>query len=297
VTANNGVGGTINGSDQSFTTAVCPLTATTTTITAHTPNPSTTLQLIAVTATVSAVSGTPGGSVLVGDGAGATCTITLPATTCNLTAMSAGSRTLTAVYSGDANFAGSSAAGVAHTVNAVVNFSSSTATGSGTATATVTGAGCTFTVAQFIPLAPLAAPAGVNFPHGLFDFQVGGCGAGATATVQVTYPQAIPAGAQYWKYGPTAAQPAPHWYALAAGAPNNLVISGTTATFTITDGGLGDDDLTANGLIIDQGAIGVIAVAAEVVPVPTLNHWSLLLLSGLMLLGFVGVTRKARVRR
>ena len=66
----------------------------------------------------------------------------------------------------------------------------------------------------------------------------------ATATVQVNYPQAIPAGAQYWKYGPTAAQPAPHWYALASGVPNNLVISGATATFTITDGGLGDDDLT-----------------------------------------------------
>ena len=198
------------------------------------------------------------------------------------------------MYSGDANFAGSSAAGVAHTVNAVLNFSSSTATGSGTATATVTGAGCTFTVAQFIPVAPLAAPAGVSFPHGLFDFQVGGCGTGATATVQVNYPQAIPAGAQYWKYGPTAAQPAPHWYALASGVPNNLVISGATATFTITDGGLGDDDLTANGMIIDQGGIAVIAVAAEVVLVPTLSQWSLLLLSGLILLGFVGVTRTWR---
>lgn len=294
---NNGVGGTVSGGDLTFTTAICP---TTTAITAHTPNPSTTLQLIAVTATVTPAPST--GTIAVSDGTGATCTITLPATSCNLAPTSAGGKTLTAVYSGAAGFTGSSAVGVAHTVTAVVNFSGPTATGSGTASATVSGAGCTFTTAQFIAVAPLAAPAGVNFPHGLFDFKVGGCGSGATATVQVTFPQALAAGSQYWKYGPTPGPVAAHWYALGAGAPNNLVMTATTATFTITDGGLGDDDLQANGVIVDQGGPGFVAAAvAGALPVPTLSQWRLLLLSALlMLLGFGAMrrfTRGGAVRR
>lgn len=285
--ANNGVGGTINGGDLSFTTATCP---TVTAITAHTPNPSTTLQPIAVTATVTPTP--PAGTIAVSDGAGATCTITLPATSCNLAPTSAGARTLTAVYSGTAGFAGSNAAGVAHTVTPVVIFSAATATGTGTATATVTGAGCTFTAAQFIAVAPLVAPAGVNFPHGLFDFKVGGCGSGATATVQVTFPQALPAGTQYWKYGPTPGPVAAHWYALAAGAPNNLVMTATTATFTITDGGLGDDDLSANGVIVDQGGPGFVAAQAAGTPVPTLRDGLLLLLSLLLTLTAAGALRR-----
>jgi len=278
--ANNGVGGTINGGDLTFTTATC---ATTTVITAHTPDPSTTMQLIAVTATVTPPA--PAGTVTVSDGTGASCVITLPATSCNLAPTSAGSKTLTAVFSGTAGYLGSTSAGVAHTVTPVVSFIGSTATGTGTATATVSGAGCTFTAAQFIAVAPLVAPAGVSFPHGLFDFKVGGCGAGATATVQVTYPQAVPAGSQYWKYGPTPGPVAAHWYALAAGAPNNLVMTSTTATFTITDGGLGDDDLTANGVIVDQGGPGAVAVAAaEALPVPTLRDALLLLLAAALML-------------
>ena len=51
--------------------------------------------------------------------------------------------------------------------------------------------------------------------------------------------------------GPTPAQ----WYSL--GAANNINLTGSTATFTITDGGLGDDDLTVNGTSVDAGGPGV----------------------------------------
>ena len=219
----------------------------------------------------------------------------LPATSCNLAPTSAGARTLTAVYGGTAGYAGSSAAGVTHTVTPVVNFAGATATGTGTATATVSGAGCTFTAAQFIAVAPLAAPAGVNFPHGLFDFKVGGCGAGATATVQVTFPQALPAGTQYWKYGPTPGPVAAHWYALGAGAPNNLVMTANTATFTISDGGMGDDDLSANGVIVDQGGPGFVAAATSPATVPALGELALLMLSALLLLTAAGTMRRTAV--
>ncbi len=180
----------------------------------------------------------------------------------------------------------------------VTVFSGGTFTGTGTATATLSGGGatCTFGTTAFVgPQVP--APAGVTFPDGLFDFTTTNCT--GTITVTVTFPTAFAAGAQYWKYGPTPSLSSPHWYALAAGAPNNLVLSGNTATFTITDGGLGDDDLTVNGTIVDRGGIGIAAAVAagDPVTVPTLSLWSLLLLAGLMLLGFVGVTRSARIRR
>jgi hypothetical protein len=67
----------------------------------------------------------------------------------------------------------------------------------------------------------------------------------------VTYPAALPAGTAYWKYGPTPSNSAAHWYSLAA-----AIINGNTASFSVTDGGEGDADLTANGVIRDPGGPG-----------------------------------------
>src|SRR5207237_1258076 len=88
---------------------------TTTTITGHTPDPSAVGQAIAVTFTVTSGGGTPTGDVTVSAGTD-TCTGTVAAGTCSLTPTTAGAKTLTATYAGDANFAGSTSAGVAHTV-------------------------------------------------------------------------------------------------------------------------------------------------------------------------------------
>ncbi len=274
--ASNGIGGVVNGLDQTFKTASC---ATTTTINNHSPDPSSTLQPIAVTAVIapnSPSANTPSGTITVSDGAGANCVITLPATSCNLSVISAGAKTLTASYSGDSNFVASNAAGVSHTVTPVTSFTGATATGTGNATATLSGVGCTFTNAQFIQI-PGNAPANIKFADGLFDFKVGGCGVGASATVQITYPNAIDPGVQYWKYGATPGPVAAHWYTLANGAPNNLVINGKNVTFTLTDGALGDDDLIANGIIDDDGGPGLLTCYAPeilenyqcVIPKPT----------------------------
>src|SRR5207245_5317777 len=46
-----------------------------------------------------------------------TCTGTVAAGTCSLTATTAGAKTLVANYAGDGNFAGSTSTGVGHTVN------------------------------------------------------------------------------------------------------------------------------------------------------------------------------------
>jgi len=96
-------------------------------------------------------SGTPSGSIAVSDGS-ATCNILLPATTCTLTPTSAGNKTVTATYPGDANFTGSSG-NTALTVNAGAssvsvssNIPTSTFGQTVTFTATVTGTTPTGTV-------------------------------------------------------------------------------------------------------------------------------------------------------
>ena len=178
----------------------------------------------------------------------------------------------------------------------VTTFSGPSATGSGTITASFPAVGnCTFTGPQYIgpppgapPIPPTVPNGGVTFPHGLFDFSVTGCAAGATVVITITYPQPLPNGTSYYKYGPTLGNPAPLWYILPA------VIAGNTATFTITDGGLGDDDLAANGTIVDQGGPGVPPTGAGVVAqIPTLSQWAILLLA-LLLLGFAAPALRPR---
>jgi hypothetical protein len=59
--------------------------------------------------------------------------------------------------------------------------------------------------------------------------------------------------------------------------------------FTITDGGQGDDDLAANGTIVDQGGPGAPAAGAGPIQTPTLSQWALMLLAAL--LAMIGAAR------
>lgn len=102
--------------------------ATTTTTVTPVPTPSVTGETITANVTVATNApgmGEPTGTVPVDDGTGAMCTVTLTpgaagsnmsAGSCTLTPTTAGNKTLTAVYSGDANFATSTDT-QAHTVN------------------------------------------------------------------------------------------------------------------------------------------------------------------------------------
>lgn len=136
------------------------------------------------------------------------------------------------------------------------------------------------------PKSPPDLPAGQIFPYDLFDFTLVGGAAGTSATITITYPGPVPSNARYWKYGPTASDPTPHWYVVP-----NVVFSGNTATLTIVDGGLGDDDRTANSVIVDQGGPGVGAFAA-----PALSTWGFVLAAGVLALiaGAAGRRRESR---
>ncbi len=113
---------TLNGtaiSGSPFTSTV-GATSSSTTISSVSAASSVTGQAYTVSFGVTGAGATPTGSVTVSDGSGATCngSLVAGAGSCQLTSTTAGAKTLTAAYGGDANYTGSTSAGVAHTVNA-----------------------------------------------------------------------------------------------------------------------------------------------------------------------------------
>ncbi|MFC1706537.1 IPTL-CTERM sorting domain-containing protein [Planctomycetota bacterium] len=76
------------------------------------------------------------------------------------------------------------------------------------------------------------------------------------------------------------------WYTLASAETGATSIKGKQVgyvQFTLTDGGTGDDDGTANGTIVDPGTLAEPASA-----VPTLNEWGMIIMTlGLALMVFL----------
>ena len=83
-------------------------------------------------------------------------------------------------------------------------------------------------------------PAGLAFGNGVIAFKVAGLAPGGTASVVLTFPAPIPANAKLFKIDSGGFHEFP-----------GAVISGNTATMTLTDGGAGDADGVANGVIDD----------------------------------------------
>ncbi len=121
--------------------------------------------------------------------------------------------------------------------------------------------------------APVPPPAGASFPLGFFQFEVHNLAPGAAEVVNLTLPSGVVANT-YWKFGrepadnPATAineQTTEHWY--------DFLFDGTTGAqilapvegvqrivLHLVDGGRGDDDLAANGVIVDPGAPAIAAV-------------------------------------
>ncbi len=92
---------------------------------------------------------------------------------------------------------------------------------------------------------------GYNLPYGVLEFTVERVDLGGSIEVTLSFPDTLPEGTSYWKFGPTHEDATDHWYSVDA------VIEGNTITYTLTDGENGDDDLQVNGIIVDPGAPAV----------------------------------------
>ncbi len=172
---------------------------------------------------------------------------------------------------------------------ASTSFSGPTVTGTGTFNGTIAGGGpgCGFTgTTQLIGTPPGVAPvpatlpvADAVFPHGMLMLTLSNCTPGATVEFTFTYPQVLPAGAVFWKYGRTASSPlTPVW------TQHPATIVGNQISFSITDGGAGDDDLLADGNIVDPNGPAFVRLAAPpIVAVPVNASWAWLVLVTLIL--------------
>jgi len=107
---------------------------------------------------------------------------------------------------------------------------------------------------------PSDYPEGVNFDFGFFNFTIAGINNGDNVTVTLY----LPDGDQpdtYYKYGGTPENPVPHWYEFMYDGETGAEIDGNVITIHFVDGKRGDDDLSANGSVVDDGGPGVMSTS------------------------------------
>jgi len=176
-------------------------------------------------------------------------------------------------------------------------YSASSPTGSGTIRATIScgGGTCGFASSSY-QLASNAGgtpPAGVSFPHGVLNFTTNTIATGGTINVTITYPQALPTGAKFYKYGPATAGAPSTWY---EHTPYSISQDRLSISYSVTDGGQGDSSATAGVITDPAGAAVPVPSGAGVTSVPTLSEWGLIALAGLMaLLGLKHTRRRKQV--
>ncbi len=103
---------------------------------------------------------------------------------------------------------------------------------------------------------PADSPSGVEFPYGFFEFTINGLNPGDAVTVILYLPdEANPT--TYYRYGPTPSDGTYHWYEFLYNGQTGAEINGNAITLHFVDGNKGDDDLTADGTVIDVGGPGV----------------------------------------
>lgn len=104
------------------------------------------------------------------------------------------------------------------------------------------GTGLSDLTAAAVPSNPTPPP-GVELTDGLIGFTIHGVTQGGTVQAVLTLPSAVD---QYWKLQDGA------WFRV-----TDASFDGDTVTLTLTDGGAGDADGVANGVIVDPGAPAV----------------------------------------
>jgi hypothetical protein len=103
---------------------------------------------------------------------------------------------------------------------------------------------------------PGNAPPNTEFPLGFLSFVVQEITPGDAAAVTLYLPAGV-APTTYYKFGSTPNDPSPHWYEFLFDAATGAEFAGDRVILHLQDGQRGDDDLTANGAIMDPGAVAI----------------------------------------
>jgi hypothetical protein len=121
---------------------------------------------------------------------------------------------------------------------------------------------------------PPNAPAGLTFPLGFYDFMLANVPEGGAATVTLNFPAGTALPNSYYRFGSTPNGAIPHWYEWLFDGQTGAQIDAANARIVLhfIDGGLGDDDRAANGVILDPGAPAVSPLAAATALTLTSNQ-------------------------
>lgn len=137
---------------------------------------------------------------------------------------------------------------------------------------------------------PPDPPSGYNFPYGVFAINIT-VPVGGTAIITLTLPDNLPANSVYWKYSPNgngSITEQPGWYQVPMGDNDG----DNVITITLQDGGTGDADGAANGVIVDQGA-----PATPAAQVPVLTPIGIASLVGLLTIVATSTILRMRKKR
>lgn len=99
---------------------------------------------------------------------------------------------------------------------------------------------------------PELAPPGVVFPYGFFAFQVKNVAPGGGIEVKI-FLHGGPTVNTYYKFGATPIIPVDHFYRFLFDGNTGSEVNADVITLHLIDGQRGDDDITANGIIVEPG--------------------------------------------
>ncbi len=120
------------------------------------------------------------------------------------------------------------------------------------------------------PVTDEPLPLNVELPAGGITFEVHGVTPGGTTVVTIILD--MPDGMEFssfWKFGPDPDDAVPHWYEFLFDGVTGAVINDNVITLTLVDGGRGDHDGAANGIIVDPAAVAFVTEDLVALPPPT----------------------------
>jgi large repetitive protein len=273
VTATNGAG---TGPASAPSNSVTP--KATQTITFNSPGPQTFGTPLTLTATST--------SGLFPEFTSSTLSVCTVTSTGALTFLTAGTCTVNADQPGNGTYLAAPQVTRSFAVVAVLSVSGPVPGMAGVGTATLSGGGgtCTLNPGASGFMTPTTTPPSRPLPYGGFAFLATGCSGGVTLTL--VYPEALPTGLEFWKFGPAAAgAPTSTWFAWSGASVSS---DRRTVSYTVADNGVGDAHPTVGSI---QDPFAPALAGAGAIGVPVNNPWALAALAAL-LAGF-GLRRRA----